>query len=179
MGVRYNIFWRHSNYANESFSTKFIVPSWRFPKAYFLSIYSSGMPKAFSVKKESFQNWGAQSKRKVNIVVIEKWNIKTVRAKGRQNFFSGKAKQNKVGAKAGQEKKRKEEKKEKERKNKKICLAFAPTLFCFALPLKKFYFPFTLTVFMFHFSVTTIFTFLLIWAPHLWKLRLYSSNFEP
>ena len=46
--------------------------------------------------------WGAQSKRKVNIFVIEKWNIKTVGAKGRQIFFSGKAKQNKVGAKERQ-----------------------------------------------------------------------------
>ena len=45
---------------------------------------------------------GAQRRRKVHIVVIEKWNIKTVGAKGRQNFFSGKAKQNKVGAKARQ-----------------------------------------------------------------------------
>ena len=38
----------------------------------------------------------------VNIVVIEKWNIKTVEVKRRQIFFSGKAKQNKVGTKAGQ-----------------------------------------------------------------------------
>ena len=38
--------------------------------------------------KEQRTSWGAQSKRKVNIVVIEKWNIKTVGAKGRQNYFT-------------------------------------------------------------------------------------------
>ena len=105
--------------------------------------------------------WGAQSKRKVNIVVIEKWNIKTVRAKGRRSFFSGEAKQNKVGSKAKQEKKRKKEKERKKKKDKKTCLAFAPTLFCFALPLKKFCLSFAPIVFMFHFSITTIFTFLM------------------
>ena len=30
---------------------------------------------------------------------MEKWNIKTVGAKGKQIFFNGEAKQNKVGAK--------------------------------------------------------------------------------
>ena len=39
---------------------------------------------------------------KVNIVVIVKWNIKTVGAKGREIFFSSKAKQNKVWAKEKQ-----------------------------------------------------------------------------
>ena len=44
--------------------------------------------------KEKRTSWGAQSKRRVNIVVIEKWNIKTVGAKGRQNYFT--VKRNKI-----------------------------------------------------------------------------------
>ena len=101
--------------------------------------------------------WGAQSERKVNIVVTEKWNIKTVGAKGRQIFFSGKAKQNKVGAEerqiffSGRAKQNKVGGKEW-----LGCLAFAPTLkqqifILFRFPLAPF-------VFMFHFSMITIFT---------------------
>ena len=51
------------------------------------------------IDQTSSFNWGAQSKRKVNIVVIEKWNIKTIGAKGKQIFFSGEAKQNNVRTK--------------------------------------------------------------------------------
>ena len=36
------------------------------------------------------------------MIVITKWNVKTVGAKGGQVFLSGKAKQNKVGAKERQ-----------------------------------------------------------------------------
>ena len=103
-------------------------------------------------------NWGAQSKRKVNIVVIEKWNIKTVGAKGRQIFFSGKAKQNTVGEK---ERQVFFSGKAKQKKAGQPSCSFR-IVFCFALPLKKICLPFATTVFMFHFSMTTIFTFLLL-----------------
>ena len=128
---------------------------------------SQNFPKTF--------HWDGQSKGKVNIEVIEKWNLKTVGAnKGRQNFFSGKAKQKKLGAKAKQEKKIKKEKEEKERKkeDKKTCLAFAPTLFCFALPLKKFCLPFAPTVFMFHFSILLQYLF----SFHLWSRQFLTKH---
>ena len=74
---------------------------------HFIMFVTSHSKQFFSLKKKQIlyikqtywksilAKWDAQSKRKVNIVVIEKWNIKTVRTKGRQNFFSGKAKERK------------------------------------------------------------------------------------
>ena len=67
---------------------------------------------------------------KVNIVVIEKWNIKTVGAKGRLIFFSSKVKQNKLAAKV---------RKiffSSNIKSGQPSRSFPRTSFCFALPLK-------------------------------------------
>ena len=122
---------------------------------------------------------GAQNKRKVNIVVIEKWSIKTVGVKRKQIFFSGKANQNKVGAKV------------REiffiRRAKKNEVGSKERLACPALMLEKKRgnrVTLFLQPILFHFSMATIFTFLSrIWRPLYRVVRSFHitskfSNFE-